>query len=51
MPLNIYLILNNCESEEDDLLAPKKEPQEMQKTNAVKELITHLKLGMNTKSK
>jgi hypothetical protein len=49
MPLNTYLILNNCESEEDDLLVPKKEPQEMQKTSAVKALIIHLKLGMNTK--
>jgi hypothetical protein len=49
MPLNTYLILNNCESEEDALLAQKNELQEMQKTSAVKELITHLKLGMNMK--
>jgi hypothetical protein len=44
-----YLISSNYESEEDALLAQKKEPQEMQKTSAVEALITHLKLETNTK--
>jgi hypothetical protein len=44
-----YLILINVESEDDVFLAPKNELQEMQKTDAAEALITHLKLGMNTK--
>jgi hypothetical protein len=42
-------VLIYVESEEDALLAPKNELQEMQKTDAAKALITHLTSGKNTK--